>query len=187
MSKLYFITHPSVAIIKDQSIDQWGLSDKGLEETERLLKLNFWDEIEAIHTSPEIKAVQVASLAAKKLGINIKVHECLSEVDRSSTGFVEFDQYMKLMENFYSHPKERVEGWESAEEATKRIVNCVSGIMETANSGTLAIIGHGATGTLLACHLLAMDPSYSEDPMGTGRYMVIDWDKKIILNKWCEY
>lgn len=186
MSKLYFITHPSVSINKSIPIDQWQLSNKGIWETERLLKLRFWKKIGLIHTSPERKAVQVARIVAKEYDLKVEINPCLSEVDRSSTGFVEPDLYVELIKEFYMNPLMEVRGWESAERATKRIVECVTNIMDSANKN-VAIIGHGATGTLLACHLLKKAPTFTEDPQGVGRLMFIDWDKKKILTRWAEY
>lgn len=186
MSKLYFITHPSVLIDKHAPIDQWQLSEKGIEETKRLLKLNFWKNIKAIYSSPEKKAVQVAEMAVNKYSFGLKRESCLSEIDRSSTGFMEYDIYMETMTEFYNNPKIEVNGWESAENATNRIVDCVTKIMNS-NTENVAIIGHGATGTLLACHLFNKLPTLTEDPQGTGQYMIVNWDEKKILNKWVKY
>ena len=186
MSKLYFITHPSVLIDKNIPIDQWQLSEKGIEETKRLLKLDFWKSIDAIYSSPEKKAAQVAELAASKYGLVPKTETCLSEIDRKSTGFMEYDIYMETVAEFYKKPSIEVNGWESAKKATERIVDCITRIMDS-NTKDVAIIGHGATGTLLACYLLNKPPTLSEDPQGTGRFMIVSWGEKKIEQKWLTY
>ena len=187
MSKLYFITHPSVQIIKNQSIDQWGLSDKGIDETRGLLKLDFWNEINVVYSSPEKKAVQTAQLVSSECKLEICLSDCLSEVDRSSTGFIDYDKYIEAIKNFYNRPDESIQGWESANNATKRITECVKSIMSNHKDQTVAIVGHGATGTLLVCSLLNKKPDFTEDPQGTGRYMIINWDKRQIIQKWLTY
>lgn len=187
MSKLYFITHPSVQINKNLAVDKWSLSDKGLKETEQLLRLDFWREIEAIYASPERKAQQTAELVSKRYGLEVFKTNCLSELDRSSTGFVEYDAYIEMIKSVYSNPNKNIQGWESAFDVTKRITECIALIMSNHKDQSVAVIGHGATGTLLACSLLNKKPDFAEDPKGTGRYMIIDWDKKQLMKRWSGY
>ncbi|KKQ91370.1 MAG: Phosphoglycerate mutase [Candidatus Woesebacteria bacterium GW2011_GWB1_39_10] len=187
MSKLYFITHPSVHIVKVLPIDQWGLSSKGINEVKRLLKLSFWNEISIIYSSPEKKAIQTAELISREYGIKIFTRDNLSEVDRSSTGFMEYGKYLDVVRNFYKHPKESIQGWESAAVASKRIFKDIAQIMSKHKNKSIVVIGHGATGTLLACSLLNKEPDFAEDTQGTGRYMIIDWNKRQLVQKWLKY
>lgn len=187
MAKLYFITHPQVNIIQDIPIDEWSLSQDGIASCERLSSQDFWSDIDIIYSSPEKKALQTTEIIAKKNHVLTKKKHCLKEFDRSSTGFLPPTIYMKAIETFYAYPDLSHRGWETANSASDRIYACVNSIFEQDHDKNIAIVGHGATGTLLACKVIGIDPSFLEDPQGVGVYMVIDWYKKNLIAKWKKY
>lgn len=187
MAKLYFITHPQVNIIQGIPIDKWALSHEGIASCDRLASLDFWNNIDVIYSSPEKKALQTTKIIAKKNRILVKKKHSLREFDRSSTGFLQPTTYMNAIESFYANPELSHRGWETANSASERIYACVNSIFNQDNHKNIAIIGHGATGTLLVCKILGIDPTFLEDPQGVGVYMAIDWHKKKLILKWKKY
>lgn len=189
MTRLIFVTHPPVEIDPKKSADQWLVSEDGWKEVERLIKKPFWKDVDKIYSSQENKAKRVAEKIAESfenLHLNTPI-TLLGEIDRNSTGFLESDVYDNAIEEFYKNPDISFKGWETAKAATDRIVTAVSEIMKENKDRTIAIIGHGATGTLLACWVKGIEPSFSEDPRRNGCIMVFDWDKKQILSPWQKY
>ncbi|MEX2007447.1 MAG: histidine phosphatase family protein [Candidatus Levyibacteriota bacterium] len=189
MTRLIFITHPVVEIDPSKPADQWLVSKDGWKDVKRLLKKSFWSQVDKIYSSQENKAKRVAEEIAENFG-NLHFNTpitLLGEIDRSSTGFLERETYDKAIEEFYRYPDKSFKGWETSRAATERIVAVVSEIMKENKDKTIAIVGHGATGTLLACHVKGIPPTIKEDPRVNGCIMVYDWDKKQILSPWEKY
>ncbi len=191
MTKLIFITHPAVEIDPQIPINQWHISQDGQKQIENLLKYPFWEDVDAIYSSQEGKALRTAQQIAAhfadlKSPIPSGVYE-LHEIDRSSTGVLSKEVYDKAIEQFYREPDKSYKGWETADAAKERITKVVTQIMAGNVGKTIAIVGHGATGTLLACQIKKIDPSFAEDPRTNGCIMVYDWDKKTILSPWAKY
>jgi broad specificity phosphatase PhoE len=188
MTKLIFITHPDVIIDKDIPIDKWKLSPDGLETVERLSSESFWSEVEIIYSSSEPKASTVAEIIALKSHVPLAKEykkECLCEVLHRT--FIEPDLYAVAVEKWYLDPTGHPQGWESVNEAQKRIVACVSEIMLQNRDKTVVIVGHGGTGTLLKCFIKGVSPSYQEDPQQTGKYLICNWGEKEVITEWIKY
>lgn len=191
MTKLVFITHPATYIDPKIPIDRWHLSEYGEKQLANLIKFPFWADVDAIYSSQEIKALNTA-IRIKNEFVHIKFPDSsgvseLHELDRSSTGVLPKDIYDKAIEQMYEYPNESYKGWETANAATERIAKAVSQIMDKNEGKTVAIVGHGATGTLLACQIKKLDPSFVEDPHFNGCIMVYDWDNKKIISPWSRY
>lgn len=187
MTKLIFITHPSVVISPNVPADEWSLSEKGIEETNRLLEKSFWKEVGAVYASTEPKAFAVAEMVREKFGLPYTEVGAIKEIDRSATGFLPYDEYMEVIEEFYRNPQVNVRGWESAEHARQRMKTAISDLMNAHQGEIVAVIGHGASGTLLACEVQGIPSTFEQDPKQTGCFMEIDWDKQNILSPWQTY
>lgn len=187
MTKLIFITHPAVDADPDLPASQWKISSVGKEEASRLLEQEFWNDVSIIFTSPEPKASEVANQAAKEFNLDIKEVNELREIDRSVTGFLPTEQYMKAVEEFYIHPTDSYKGWETANDATLRIKTAIESALNNYEDGTVVVFGHGMIGTCLACWVKGIDPSFNEDPKVSGCYMIMDWSNRKILTDWEKY
>ena len=93
MNKLYFITHPEVEIDPDIEIAKWPLSEVGLARMRNFLETDWVKNIEAIYSSTEQKAIDGAKVLAEHLELPFVKVEELGENDRSSTGFLERDEW----------------------------------------------------------------------------------------------
>jgi broad specificity phosphatase PhoE len=187
MRNILLITHPEVIIDQNRPIEEWLLSKKGLERVNGLLQQVIWHDVDVIYTSPEMKAYIVAEMAAIKFDIPYDVKHDLVEIDRSSTGYLPYAEYMETVKRFYEQPHENVRGWESADHAMHRIAKCVEMISADEPGKTCALVGHGAAFTLLLCSILGRPPSYGMDPGKVGCYAEVDWNEKKILTTWMQY
>jgi broad specificity phosphatase PhoE len=130
-------------------------------------------DISAIYCSTEQKAIDGATILAEHLSLPFHEVEALGENDRSATGFLPPDEFERVADQFFAAPDASVRGWERAVDAQARIVRAVEQIaLEDKTGGTIAIVSHGAVGTLLYCHL-AGEPiarRWDQPPNGGGNY-----------------
>jgi broad specificity phosphatase PhoE len=187
MKKLFLITHPDVVIDPNQAIDEWVLSEKGIDRAKALMTELFWNDISAIYTSTEPKAKTVAEMAARKFNIPIFEKESLVEIDRSSTGFMPYDEFMNAVMKFFKKPDESCRGWETANASMKRVSSCVEDIMKKSHEENVVLVGHGAAFALLLSYLKSVEPSFDLCQDGVGFISEIDWEKREIISMWRKY
>lgn len=187
MTKLIYITHPSVNIDKNVLPQFWDLSEKGFIEAEKLMDEYFWKDVKAIYSSVEPKAYSVARIASDKFKIPHQAFKELGEADRSATPFLPIDEYMQAIKYSYEHPDGNHLGWESHNSMMKRNATKLEEIMKSHHDETIAIIGHGGAGTTVKCFIKSIEPNFAEDPQKTGCYFIADWDKRMIIQDWVKY
>jgi broad specificity phosphatase PhoE len=126
-------------------------------------------DIRSIYCSTEQKAIDAATILSEHLGVPFVEMPELGENDRSATGFLPPDEFERVADEFFAKPTVSVRGWERAVDAQARVVKAVERIAERDN-GVIAIVAHGAVGTLLYCHL-AGEPiarRWDQPPNGGG-------------------
>ena len=176
-SQLYFITHPNVVVSPDVPVPRWPLSALGRSRMHRGLQLPWVRELEAIYCSTEQKAIDGASILGGHLALPVVEMEALGENDRSATGFLPPNEFQRVADLFFANPAASVRGWERALDAQARVVRAVSEIARAESSSrAVAIVSHGAVGTLLYCHLagLAIARKWDQPPNGGGNYFGFD-------------
>jgi broad specificity phosphatase PhoE len=165
----YFITHPNVVVSREVPVPRWPLSELGKQRMRAGLRQPWIKDIGAIYCSTEQKAIDGAEILAQHLGLGFTQIEELGENDRSATGFLPPDEFERMADQFFASPQVSVRGWERAIDAQARVVRAVE---EIRAEGTIAIVSHGAVGTLLYCHL-AGEPiarRWDQPPNGGGNY-----------------
>jgi len=170
---LYFITHPNVVVSREVPVPRWPLSELGRERMRAGLRRPWMREITSIYCSTEQKAIDGASILAGHLALEFSEVEELGENDRSATGFLPPDEFERVAGEFFSSPDKSVRGWERAIDAQSRIVRAVEKIAKQDKSGgSIAIVSHGAVGTLLYCHLAGQPIArrWDQPPNGGGNY-----------------
>lgn len=133
--------------------------------------------ISAVYCSDEQKAVDGAQILASHLSLPITTIAALGKNDRSATGFLPPDEFERVATEFFSRPTTSVRGWERAVDAQARVVAAVEqAISGDETTGAIAIVSHGAVGTLLCCHLTgrAIDRRWDQPPNGGGNYLYYD-------------
>jgi broad specificity phosphatase PhoE len=169
----YLITHPNVVISRDVPVPRWPLSELGKQRMRAGLKQPWVRDVTSIYCSTEQKALDGAEILAGHLGIGFETVEALGENDRSATGFLPPEAFERVADQFFGSPEISVRGWERAIDAQSRIVRAVEGIAKTdKTSGAIAIMSHGAVGTLLYCHLAGepIDRRRDQPPNGGGNF-----------------
>jgi broad specificity phosphatase PhoE len=151
---IYFITHPNVVVSRNVPVPRWPLSELGKRRMHAGLQQPWIRELTSIYCSTEQKAIDGASILAEHLSLGFEQIAELGENDRSATGFLPPDEFERVADQFFDAAAVSVRGWERAIDAQSRIVRAVERIAEEDKSdGSIAIVSHGAVGTLLYCHL----------------------------------
>jgi broad specificity phosphatase PhoE len=184
---LYFITHPNVVISRDVPVPRWPLSELGKKRMRAGLAQPWVRDVTAIYCSTEQKAIDGAEILALHLGLRFTEVPELGENDRSATGFLPPDEFERVADQFFASPHESVRGWERAIDAQTRVVQAVEQINKRDNTaGAIAIVAHGAVGTLLYCHL-AGEPiarRWDQPPNGGGNYYRFTLDPRAAHSWW---
>ncbi|MGN6829744.1 histidine phosphatase family protein [Paucibacter sp. M5-1] len=171
--RLYFISHPNVVISRDVPVPRWPLSELGRSRMRQALAQPWLAEVSAVYCSSEQKAIDGADILAAHLSLGVQIAPELGENDRSATGFLPPEEFEAMADAFFAEPLRSVRGWERAADAQARIVKAVSALAAAdTSSGAIAIVSHGAVGTLLYCHLSGQPISrrWDQPPNGGGNY-----------------
>ena len=170
---IYFITHPDVVISCDVPVTQWPLSARGVARMRQGLRRPWVAEITSIYCSAERKAIDAARILAVHLTLGVEQVVELGENDRSATGFLPAPEFEKTAGRFFADPDAAIDGWERAVDAQSRVLTAVTSIAaRDATSGAIAIVSHGAVGTLLYCKIAGQPISrrWDQPPNGGGNY-----------------
>lgn len=184
MTKLIYVTHPSVELDKNKLPHEWGLSDKGFDQAKILIELPFWQEVDVIYSSVEPKATQVAKLASEKYNLPWFQEKDLGEADRTATPFLPLEEYMSAIQEAYLNPDSNIKGWESHHQMMKRNASVLEKIKMDNKGKTVVIVGHGGAGTTIKCFIKGIEPQFSEDPKQTGCIFIADLGTNTIIQDW---
>lgn len=184
---LVFITHPDVQIDPAVPVPQWPLSERGRARMRSGLQQPWVRAISAIYASTERKAQDGADILATHLRLRVQAIEELGENDRSATGFLPSPAFEAMADAFFAQPNESVRGWERAIDAQARIVRAVQRLTaKDTTSGLIAIVSHGAVGTLLYCHLagVAIARQWDQPPNRGGNYFRFSLAPAAVVHGW---
>jgi broad specificity phosphatase PhoE len=180
IAQVLFITHPEVAVDPTVAVPEWGLSERGRERMRAFASHPALSGVRSVWCSAEAKAVQAAELLER----GQTVVEELGENDRSATGFLEPAVFEATADRFFAEPDRSVDGWEPAAGAQARIVAAVDTVLAQAPPGDVAIVSHGAVGTLLQCALRGVPITRALDQPGQGHWFAFERDSRRVLHGW---
>lgn len=169
MSYVYFISHPEVIIEPNTPVPERDLSNKGKERVRLLLTKPWTKSIGKIYTSTEKKATTTAKMIARNLKLKEYFLKDLTEIDRSSTGYIEKKEFETVVNKFFQNPETSTREWEKAIDAQLRINKAVEKIVsDKTTQADIGIISHGGVGALLLSYLKHKQISRIEDQPGEG-------------------
>jgi broad specificity phosphatase PhoE len=189
MALLRYVSHPQVRVSADVPVPRWGLSDVGRRRVEAMCRQPWLATVERLISSDETKALETSAIIAARTGLSIEVRPDLHENDRTSTGFVPPERFEQLADGFFARPDESIEGWETARDAQRRVVDATTDLVAGV-AGDVVVTGHGGVGTLLLCHLLGEPVSRDHDQTGRntapggGNAWIYDTDERRVLHGW---
>lgn len=183
MTTLRYITHPNVVQDPEVPVPRWGLSELGRQRAGAMARQPWAATVGRVVSSPETKAREAAEVLAGALGLDVEVRHGTGEIDRSSTGFLPADEHDANAAAFFARPEESARGWERALDAQRRIQRELEDLLVPAGID-VAVVGHGAVGTLWYCHLTGQPIDRRLDQPGQGHYFSVDLDTGDVLHHW---
>lgn len=184
MARLFFITHPDVTVDPRIDVRRWRLSDTGITRMRAFAEVPVVADLRAIWSSGEAKAIEAAGILAAGLGLGVQVDDDLGENDRSATGFLPPEEFEQVADRFFADPEQSVRGWEPAASAQRRIGAAMDRILAGHDGGDIAIVAHGAVGSLLLCKYLGQPISRAADQPFQGHYWLANLPDRAILHRW---
>ncbi len=172
MPTLFFISHPEVVVDPATPVERWSLSPAGVERMRAFSQSPVVSGVRSIWCSTETKAIEAADILAGALGLGVGVSQDLGENDRSATGFLPPDEFESVADAFFASPADSVRGWERAIDAQARVRRAVARIANDHEEGDLAIVAHGAVGTLLFCAISETPIARSFDQPFQGHFWI---------------
>jgi broad specificity phosphatase PhoE len=180
-----FITHPDVMVDPNIAVGRWRLSDNGITRMRTFVASTVVDAVSEVWASTETKAIEAAGFLAARFGLPVNVDADLGENDRTSTGYLTPFEFEAAADTFFAKPKESLRGWETAVAAQARVGNSVHRILQKWDGlGDLAIVAHGAVGTLLMCNMLGQEITRSLDQPFQGHYWAFDPSTRLVVHQW---
>lgn len=171
---LFFVSHPEVRIEPERPVTDWELSAAGRARAKTFAESTVLSRVAQLWSSAERKAIETAEILAAPRGLEVTSDPRLGENDRSASGFLPPEQFEEAAEAFFAQPDISFRGWERAVDAQARIVAAVQDIVDWHIGGDLAIVSHGAVGTLLWCHLMGLPINRRHDQPSQGHYWYAD-------------
>ena len=184
MTRLIFITHPEVAVQPEVPVARWRLSEAGRRRMRAFAADGTAAGISAVWASEETKAIEAAEILARALGLAVRLVPELGENDRSATGYLPPEEFERTADAFFASPEESVRGWERAVDAQARIRAAVTRIAEVHRVGDVAVVAHGAVGTLLLCALAGLPISRTQDQPFQGHYWAAELPEMALIHRW---
>ena len=174
MASLLFVSHPEVVVDPAVPIERWHLSNHGIERMRAFSRSPVCAGVRTVWASGETKAIEAAGILAEALGLGVHVSKDLGENDRSATGFLPPAEFEETADAFFAAPDLSVRGWERAIDAQARVREAVLRILAHREEGDVAVVSHGAVGTLLFCLLSGHAISRSFDQPFQGHWWKAD-------------
>lgn len=148
--RLYLITHAATQIDKNTEVVAWHLSAAGIEQVARLVALPFWDEVDHIALSSEVKTRLTVAPLLERRTLPTTVDPRLDELRRP--GWV--DDYTARVRQAFADPLTPAGEWEAASDALARVRAAIDELCHRYSQQTVALVGHGLTLSLYRAHLL---------------------------------
>lgn len=182
-----YLTHPQVLIDPAKNIPDWSLSSVGSARVIALAaRPGYLSGTKRVISSAETKALETARPLATALGASLEIRPSMHENDRSATGFLPSDEFERVADEFFANPSLSVRGWETANDAQKRVLEEVETCLNDDAEGDVLFVGHGGVGTLLFCALsgLKIDRRHDQGPGGGGCWFQFDASERQPQRGW---
>ncbi|PIL21995.1 hypothetical protein P775_01475 [Puniceibacterium antarcticum] len=182
-----YLTHPQVLIEPLKDVRAWSLNKVGSNRVSSLAaQLGSLSVTRRIVSSNETKALETATPLALALGVAVEVRPRMHENDRSATGFLPPHEFEAVADQFFAEPAASVSGWETAEDAQRRIVSEFEASLTGPHEEDVLFVGHGGVGTLLFCALsgIRIDRRFDQGLGGGGCWFAFDSQVRRPKREW---
>jgi len=141
-----------------------NLDEVGIKQADLLGKyLSNW-ELEAIHSSPLRRALDMATMIARYQKIGVHVAEGLIDFDYGEWQSLPEQEvkrlYPAILNEWHNNPRKvKMPGGESLEDVRRRAVEVVNDVLSR-HQGSVLLVSHRVVNKVLICYLLGLDNSH---------------------------
>ncbi|CAN5444551.1 hypothetical protein BH10CHL1_BH10CHL1_43800 [soil metagenome] len=150
MTRLYLITHAHTRQDPQADTTKWQLSELGLQQAMILADQPFWNQVDRIVLSSELKTRLTVEPLLKQRHLPIVVDARFDELQRP--GWVV--DYTAQVQQAFFEPDIPAGEWEPASQALARFLRGIKHLRQQFPGETLALVGHGLTLSLYRADLL---------------------------------
>jgi 2,3-bisphosphoglycerate-dependent phosphoglycerate mutase len=159
MSYLYLIRHPRTHVDPNRQSHEWVLSDSGRIELNTLAHAPFWNQVAAVYSSPQTKAIEPARVIGDKHNISVATLPGLAEVWRGTDPYLGTEEFNAALSAYFSESELAIAGWERPTDATQRFKEAVQEIVTEHPADSVALLSHGTILTLYTAMLDSEAPN----------------------------
>ncbi len=171
--KILFLRHFKPNIEQEKPVSEWGLSNAGIEEMNKLIHSKKIDNISEIISSPENKALVTAKKISETQDIEFYQEPLVAEVDRSKAGYIEGD-YKEIVKKYLSGDLDFEYAWEPLESVKSRCKDLICNLEEKRN---ILIISHGMFLSILLSEYFNKDIVEFWQELRFGELLEVDSEK----------
>lgn len=153
MTIMFLIRHAHVQLDLDVPSSDWRLSEEGIRLANQLASLPLFQNIAAVYTSPEPKAVATGQPLATRWDVPLLKYHGLSELKRGKNNIAGREAYEYAVRAAFASPDTSVGGWERAVDAQQRMVATVEQLAAH-HVEPFAVVSHGLVLSLLIAHFI---------------------------------
>ncbi len=133
--------------------NEWELSDQGRTQVKTLTTAPFWENVAALYSSGQPKAMGAAGAISAYHHIPMNTLSGLSEVARGTEVYHSAGDYDTILGKFFAYPDHVVAGWERGTDALARFSRAVEYIISQHPDESVALLSHGTILTLFTAML----------------------------------
>lgn len=138
-----------------------ALTERGRQQAERLAGWAEQAGLDAVWTSPLVRASDTADAVARATGLRARTDERLTELDYGEaeglTGAEMTERFGGVRQAFEQDPvAHHLPGGEDPRHAVERMTACLTAITGEHPDGRVLLVGHGTINRLVLCHLLGL-------------------------------
>jgi probable phosphoglycerate mutase len=140
------------------------LTPEGRDQAERAARLLARERIDAVFSSPMVRAVETAAPFAALSGHDIQTREGIVEFDRGTGAYIPMEE---LKRDNYEAWKAFVEGGYQVDLGAfqRSVVDTLEDVVKTHASKRVAVFCHGGVINVWAAHVLTMPPRLFFEPV----------------------
>lgn len=158
MQLIYFIRHASPVIQPATPATEWVLSERGIEDAQRLAVVAQTWGLRAIYSSVERKAESTALILGDACGLPVRVTQGFEEL-RFDQWITNSDEFSEAVRDIIDHPTLSIRGAERAEAAATRFAAGIDLVRQ--GEFPAAVVSHGRVITAWLAATSAVDDAFA--------------------------
>ncbi len=187
MATAYYLTYTQIRVQPEISPVAWRLSDEGRARVIRMAGVPWLGKVKRIVSGGEQRTIEAAEIIARRRCIPVEINVALRDLDRPAEDFLSVVELDATVDFIFARPDNPARpGWETARNAQQRIAAGFDNVISShAAPGDLLIVGSGAAGALLLCHLAGREISRDcFEPTPGGNVFAFDLATRRVVFPW---